>query len=557
MWLRGPRPMVDLPPPNPWLFQVHWKGHTYGRLIEPTFTRLTRHLTHPYLLIILIAAYIISLAFFSRAQSYFTPPESYVGCTSTYWLANADCGLDGSGCGPFDFGSASAFDFRCPAQCKGTELQNPRFIGNESIAFVPLIVGGGDANGTYRGDSFICAAAEQAGVITDSKGGCGRLELVANFTNFLPFTAHGLSSIGFPSEFPVSFRFSDSTPLSHCEDLRNPALAFNAIITFILFAFLRPKPIVLFWCLICIGFWHVTLFSQPRSNPPDLADAFGTFLPALFIVYAFWRLAIRFTLPALLARAPLEAAVLYLLPYWVTVLNNLTVDRIPISRLTPEDIRAQPGGITALIIIIIVLFFVVINQIRVIARTGWLPYYLGWYIAGGLVALVLALLPTLNLRVHHYFIAMVLMPGTAWPTRLNAIYQGFLLGLFINGGAAFGFDSILQTAAQLQRDAALDTDTPIFLTNSSTFNAALPLANQTLSWAGLPDGESWDGFALLVDDVERYAGAAFNYSLAALTEGIPHFFRIAYTSGGTPGGFTRAATLLANGTWIDPVAGTT
>lgn len=287
------------------------------------------------------------------------------------------------------------------------------------------------------------------GLISDSKGGCARLELVANFTDFIPFTAHGLRSIAFPSQFPISFRFAPSTPLTHCTDLRNPALAFNAILTFILFALLRPKPIVLFWSLVCIGFWHVTLFSQPRSNPPDLADAFGTFLPALFVAYAFWRLAFRFTLPTLLSRAPLESAILYLLPYWVTVLNNLTIDRIPISRLTPADIRAQPGGITSLIIIVIVLFFVVLNQIRIIARTGWLPYYLAWYIAGGLVAMVLALLPTLNLRVHHYFIAMVLMPGTAWPTRLNAIYQGFLLGLFLNGVAAYGFDSILQTAAQV------------------------------------------------------------------------------------------------------------
>ena len=163
------------------------------------------------------------------------------------------------------------------------------------------------------------------------------------------------------------------------------------------------------------------------------------------------------------------------------------------------------------------------------------------------MTLVLALLPGLQFRLHHYVIAMVLVPGTAWPTRASAVYQGFLLGLFLNGVAAWGFDSILQTAAQvsshplrvpsnvlmhlqLQRDAALITDTPIFLTNSSTFNAALPLVNQTISWAALPDGEGWDGFALLVDDVERYAGAALNFSLSALTQGIPHFFRIAVSS---------------------------
>jgi len=232
--------------------------------------------------------------------------------------------------------------------------------------------------------------------------------------------------------------------------MRNEALAFNVIITTLLFVVLRPRPIVLFWCLVCIGFWHITLFSEPRSSPPDLADAFGTFLPTLFICYAFWRLAYQFVLPTFSTKIPIEGALWFLGPYWVTVLGNLTTDKIPIDRLTAEDIRAQAGGITALVIIVVVLFCIVINQIRVIRKTGWLPCYLGWHILGGLVILVLALIPSLNLRLHHYIVAMALIPGTAFPTRLSAIYQGFLLGMFLNGAAAFGFDSILQTAAQVQ-----------------------------------------------------------------------------------------------------------
>jgi len=201
--------------------------------------------------------------------------------------------------------------------------------------------------------------------------------------------------------------------------------------------------------MVCIGFWHITLFSQPRTQPPDIADGLGTFLPVLFVCYAFWRLAFRFVLPGF-SKMPIEATILYLGPFWVTVLANLTTERIPINRLTAEDITAQRGGLAALIVIVIVLLVLVVNQCRVIRQTGWLPYYLGWYLLGGLVILILALLPTLQLRLHHYFIAMVLMPGTAFPTRLSAIYQGFLLGLFLNGTAAFGFASILQTASQVR-----------------------------------------------------------------------------------------------------------
>ena len=43
-----------------------------------------------------------------------------------------------------------------------------------------------------------------------------------------------------------------------------------------------------------------------------------------------------------------------------------------------------------------------------------------------------------------------------------------------------------------------------------------------------PDG--WNGFALLVDDVERYIGNAVNFSLAALDASVPHFFRLAVSS---------------------------
>ncbi|TBU62056.1 hypothetical protein BD310DRAFT_811851 [Dichomitus squalens] len=552
LYIRGPRPKSDLPDPTPWLnFHLYTGRKQYGVALEPALIRCTRPLTHPWLFVILAAGYIIGFAFFARAQSFLTPADSFIGCTATYWAALDGCGLDGVNCMPF---SNSTFDFRCPAQCSSVVLQNPRTVGDEQVDFVPLIVGGGDADHTYRGDTFICAAAEQAGLISDRKGGCATLELVGNFTDYLPFTAHGLTSIGFPSVFPLSFRFLPTTSLHSCSDLRNEALAFNVLITALIFIVLRPKAIVAFWCLVCIGFWHVALFSQPMASPPPLDDAFQQFLPALFVAYAFWRLAFRFTMPAF-RKAPIEAAVWYLGPFWVGVLTNITMDKIPIDRLTASDITQRPGGLTALIIIVLILLAIVINQVRVIRKTGWLPHYLGWYIAGGLVVVVLSQLPGLELRIHHYIIAMVLMPGTGFPTRLSAIYQGFLLGMFLNGVAAFGFDSVLQTPADLQRDAPLGSDLPAFVTNSTTYNASIPLQNQTIFWNSIPDGENWDGFALLVDDVERYVGSALNYSLAALQPGIIHFFRLAFTSGGTAGDFTKAATLYPNGSWVDPLPG--
>ncbi|KAH9950449.1 hypothetical protein B0H21DRAFT_723400 [Amylocystis lapponica] len=540
--------------PTPFLhFTINTGVRSFSIALEPALVRVTRPFTNPWLLIILAIGYIIAFAFLSRAQSFMTPAGSFVSCTATYWSPNDECGLDGVNCLP---SSDSTFDFRCPAQCNSVVLENPRTVGDETVDYVPLIVGGGDANGTYRGDTFICAAAVQAGLINDRKGGCASLQLLGNYTNYLPFTANGLSSIGFPSVFPLSFQFLPTTALHHCSDLRDGALAFNVIITAILFLVLRPKPIVLYWCLVCIGFWHVALFSQPMATPPPLDQAFAAFLPTLFVAYAFWRLAFRFTLPAF-RRAPIESAVWYLAPYWAGVLTNITMDKIPINTLTSSTLRTEPGAITALVIILVIIVVIVINQVRVIRKTGWLPYYLGWYVLGGLTAMVLALLPGLQFRLHHYILAMVLIPGTAWPTRPSAVYQGFLLGMFLNGVAAWGFASILQTASDLQADGPSGSAMPSFLTNSTTYNASAAFQNQTIFWDALPDAsEGWTGFSLLIDDVERYAGTAFNFSLASLQVGLPHFFRLAYTSSGGTGDFTMPATLWPNGTWVDPLPGT-
>jgi len=71
----------------------------------------------------------------------------------------------------------------------------------------------------------------------------------------------------------------------------------------------------------------------------------------------------------------------------------------------------------------------------------------------------------------------------------------------------------------------MGTVLPVWLTNSTNYNASVPFANQIIHWGPLISG--WDGFALLVDDVERYIGPAMNFSILSLNASIPHFFRLA------------------------------
>ena len=227
------------------------------------------------------------------------------------------------------------------------------------------------------------------------------------------------------------------------------ALAMNVIVTSSLFLLFRPEPIVIFWCLFTVGYWHIIIFSQPRSVPPLMSDAFADFLPGLFIGYGVWRVAFRFVLPAFM-QMPLEATVWYIGPFWAGVLANVVFAKIPINRLLVSDIKSRPGALTALLIIALAVLAIILNQLRVIRKTGWLPHYARWCLVGGLVVLVLALLPGLTLRLHHYIVALALLPITAFPTRLSAIYQAFLLGLVVNDGAAFGWDSILQTATEVR-----------------------------------------------------------------------------------------------------------
>ena len=152
---------------------------------------------------------------------------------------------------------------------------------------------------------------------------------------------------------------------------------------------------------------------------------------------------------------------LYLGPFWVGLLSQVfmltlcftknlltfkqyTFNNIPIQRLIPQDIHKQPGGVIALVIICIVLVILALNQIRLMRSLGCLPTYLTYYIIGGIVTGLLCTIPGgFQFRLHHWLIALVLLPACAFPTRLDAIYQGLLLGLFLNDAATFGFDGIV------------------------------------------------------------------------------------------------------------------
>jgi hypothetical protein len=292
--------------------------------------------------------------------------------------------------------------FRCPANCKRIQVLNPHAVGDQEVNYRPLVIGGPTdeqetlENTYYRADSFICGAAIHAGFINDQSGGCGVLSFVGEKSHYPSINRKHINSIGFDSYFPKSFSFLSGTQ-SKCRDLRWPLLGVSLTFTILLSLF-TTSPAVFFTSIFLGIFFHVAL----ASDPPNLTDyyaiisiALGRFLPASFCMFAVYHFFVRRTLFGL--HAQIEKTILWLGGCWVGALNNYTFDKIPIERLTPHDIKQQPGAVPALIIIVLILFFIAIGQAWCLRVEGRLPRYLTIY--GIYVAVILALVAIPKVRV--------------------------------------------------------------------------------------------------------------------------------------------------------------
>ncbi|CAO1622998.1 unnamed protein product [Sympodiomycopsis kandeliae] len=499
---------------------------------------------------------------------------SFFGCTTSFWAQNERCGDNGQDCSPFS--SNTSLAFRCPSGCSSTKLGAARAVGTELPNFIPLVVG----DGIYRGDSWICPAAVHAGIIDESKGGCGTLWQIGAYSNYTSSNKNGINSVAFDSSFPSSYLFDRNVESHQCSDERTQVYILDVILSAFTGFVLQPKMIVWYYTLICLGFWHINYASEPRDYPPTPGEPMGDFLPTLFIGYALWRLTFRFILPRF-SKMPIERTIWTLGAFWIGVLLNVVFANVPLQRLVANDLQKQPGALTALIIIIVVVIVIAINQIRVIRKTGYLPKYLTLTILGGIIIGLLTAIPETGLRLHHYIIALVLLPFTAFPTRLSLIYAMFLLGMFLNGVGRWGYDGIIQDEAVIRGDDIIGSKLPLFITNGNWTGVDKNTNTGYIYWEDLPSDLSYDGFDLMVDDVLRLSStSSTRYNLASLLDyyqlsgdssnltyypnsgagqqsindtiaNQPHYIRLAYTKEGTAGDFTSAAVAYWNGTWID------
>ncbi|KAJ4360096.1 uncharacterized protein N0V89_000655 [Didymosphaeria variabile] len=476
-------------------------------------------------------------------------------CVDTLWRPKNECGIGGIDCHPF---SNTSFPFKCPAKCASVKVLNPRAVGPLDVNYRSLVVG----NNPYRGDSFICASAIHAGVVGDN-GGCGRVTLLGRHDNYTSRESHGIESIPFDSYFPMAFAVT-SDPDTKCpSDPRNALLYLDVSVTALLSIFTAAPAI--FFPIFIIIFAHVAFGSDPPSasyhNTTVLPDHISMFakrlLPALFCAVIIYRTTVRRTLHGLTAHV--EKTVLWLGGFFLGALSNYTFDWIPIQRLTAHDLEQQAGAKVALAAILVVLVAIIAGQIYYFWLEGRLLRYLalyGLFISGILVCLVI---PGVSLRIHHYIIGLLLLPGTSLQTRPSLVYQGILLGLFVNGIARWDFDSVLQTTADLRGDGKFDSALPKLLEPivSSTAQGLMT----TFRWETPPTAV--DGVSVLVNDVEKarrfYSddadGAASFEWQRPVEEQLNEYFRFGYVREGRALDYTASGTLFGNGTWSGPERG--
>ncbi|GAB7365607.1 hypothetical protein MBLNU230_g6676t1 [Neophaeotheca triangularis] len=510
-------------------------------------------------------------------------------CTTRLWESAQSCAIGGELCRPF---ADSDMAFRCPADCQDEFLLSPYTVGDRQVAYEPLVIGGpasehdgpdSVANATYRGDSFICASAIHADLFRASTGGCGVLSLLGEQFAFHSSTRNGLRSTGFDSYFPQSFAFLSGSNLHDvCEDPRWSLLTVSVFYTTMLSLF-TTNSAVFFWSIFIMLFFHVSFASDPPSpmNYYDiLSISLGNFLPATFCAWVTYSYTVKRSLENLTAQ--FEKTILWLGPAWIGALNNITFDRLPLQRLTPTDIKSQPGAIPTLVTIVLIIFLIALSQAWSFRIEGRMPRYLLLYALLVLSILTLIALPGESLRLHHYILALLLLPGTSFQNRSSLVYQGLLVGLFINGTARWGFASILETPAALLQGAPSGSLLP------AVSVAAIGVGNITFDLGMLPVREEtgivYEGVSVLVNDVERSRewrdgvdvvdgrvswtwtrhvaeDASSEEKEITLGEGeekkreLAEYFRFGYVSRSASGDYTKAGVWRGDGEWVKPAKG--
>ncbi|CCG21487.1 hypothetical protein CORT_0A11020 [Candida orthopsilosis Co 90-125] len=466
-----------------------------------------------------------------------TPHIHSLTCSSSreFWSGkNAACGLNGELCPEIVKHSGdNDVVIRCPALCdRGSWTYSLIPIGDQRIKHRGYFIGGGDKVATkiddsqltnpYRADSYPCGAAVHAGLVSPFWGGCARLSYSSKSQSYFESTKghYGVDdSIGFKSFFKSSFYFKilrlDKETFHQCHDPRIVILIINVVLGLPI-VYLASGAAV-YWIINVVGFWTICLATDPpivvdASDPQDFASLISIglerFLPTCSILYILWHSSTKRTLSE--PSSPdekisyLSRVILWYPLFWLGVLNNVSFDRLPVDRLTISDLKEQSGALLAVSSIIITISICAVIQAYKIWLSGRFRKYLMVYSIFVFGLILLAQLPGLSLRVHHYILAMLLIPGCATRGRTALMFQGILLGLFLSGASRWGLAAIAETITSLKRDDPLGKIAPPIFT-------AYDSSSGTLQWQLIPNDvanvaayNKYSSVSLLINDIEYF-----------------------------------------------------
>ena len=422
------------------------------------------------------------------------------GATKKLWLGTNDkCGLDARKC-LRPFRRHETLYVRCPAFCGGSGLAYDVVkYADQEVQYEPYIVKspvGTERAPIYRADSFPCIAAYEQGAISQLFGGPMAIQLNDDF----PYDAEedeaeprkqGRHGLFFNSEFPASFTISQLTraagTLHNVYDLKLYGILVGVVYTVVV-AVIGWDARIFYFTSVGIVYTTIVLCSDPPVTVEYLDNQYGggesawrllsvyveRMIPLGLSVGFVWKCVGEYTFGD--DKVGSIQRLVFLLGCWVTGLDNLTFERLPIDRLLLGDVLKHTGSVLAFLFIVGLILCCAVVQSFKIWRAGWFRQAFVWYV-GGLVLLVwvgrgcsgLLQLPldggsgedavdvdinvnALVLRIHHWVIGMALI--YACKTRWVGSYlmQGLCLGLVLDGVGRWGFASVLEQHASVQRD---------------------------------------------------------------------------------------------------------
>jgi hypothetical protein len=444
---------------------------------------------------------------FMASTPYGTPQQ--VSCGSNLWR---ECGVNGVNCLPFE---SDWYPVRCDPLCSKYKNHGP-------------VVG----TGIYRADSDICASATHAGVI-GVMGGCFLMRAAGPQTTFNSTESAGIKSYAWNTYFPKSFEFRQCSSL-FCVPLQWLLLGVSILTGFILLL-LKPKKWVFFFYILLTGWCYIAISGGKDTPHSDyyIGQVFSSLLPSFAIGLAFY----KFGKKAILSSEyPLDNLIFYLIPAWITVHWSYLTFFLPdidfsISSL---DSHSMTTVILVLCLAAVAGVFLVLPQLWSIWKTGVLRHYLLGY---ALISLIVVLVGVVarnhfEFHLHHYLIALFGWPITRFNTRSSALLQAILLGMFINGGARWGFAALYEPKSIVVHPSPPDH---IWMSDYNSPHAQL-------AW----NSSSCQAFSLRMNDYEIYRGPLSEVSVSLPYPRLFYHFCVQCIQDGVAGSCSKFFSLYAH-----------